>query len=308
MKSDIIDLGINFGFEDKKFYVDYTSCGWPVSNYRDEFKKRAIELSSRSKKLMLGLSSGLDSQAVLHSFYEQNIKIECAFLYQPGFNEIEFSQLKILEKKYNINTIIVEINPYSIKEEIIDLYHKTGITPNQQIHKKFLEKLPEDYDFIQGVHGPDLFYKDSKWFCLETANSFEISRLRAFQFIKRSGKILGWERTGAILLSLLTDDILTSFMNSYNYISNNKLVYKDGSSIPIIDYWDLYIKPFIYGKYWKKELEYFPKFQGCENIDFIMEGPRNNYKKHSTIISYDNLVFHLKKNSGLVKRVYEKSL
>lgn len=303
--NEIVDYGINFGFDNNKFFVDYISCGSDIGNYREEFKKRAVELSKASKKILLGLSSGLDSQAVLHSFFEQGIKIECAFLYQPKFNEIEYNQLKIVAKKYNINPIIIELDPNNIKEEILDHYNQTGIPPNQLIHKKFLQQLPEDYDFVQGVHGPDIFYRNNTWYSLDCADSMEISRLRGFGMLERKGKIICWERTGSILLSILTDHITTSFMYSYNYIASNHLK-TTGKEINFMkDHWDIYIKPFLYGKYWKNELEYFPKYQGCEGIDYVIDGPKHNYRKNRVVIKYDALIKHLKNPKGTIKRIYE---
>jgi hypothetical protein len=300
-------LGINFGFEDQKFYVEYASCSREVGNLREEFDKRAIELYNSRSKLMLGLSSGLDSQAVMHSFFSQGISIDCAFLYHPGYNEYEYNNLKILEKKYGFNALIIDIDPLKCKEEVMSLHQELNLHPYQIIHRKFLSMLPEDYDIVQGVHGPDLYYVNNKWYSVETANSFELSRLRAFQTVSnRTGEVIGWERTSEIMLSLLSDNVLTSFMYAYPYISQNKLMYNDGTKIPVIDHWDLYIKPFIYGKYWKDELEYFAKYQGPEGIDYIINGPMIEYKKNLIAIPYNTLVSHLGSKSSEVKRFYQR--
>jgi len=295
--------GINFGFEQDKFYVYYESCNRPVGNLRQEFETRARNLSIHSKKLLLCLSSGLDSQSVLHSFYSQGIKIDCAFLYQPGFNEVEYTNIKFLEKKYNFTTNIIEINPEQIKHQVLELHKSLDLPPNQILHKLFLEKLPKDLDILQGVHGPDFYRHENKWYLFESANSLEISRLRALQTVERTGKIIGFERTSEIMLSLLDDDILKSFLHSYDYIKNNRLIYDNGDNIPNIDYWDLYLKPFYYGKYWKDELEYFPKYQGCENIDYIINGPKNQYEKNRVFISYEKLLKILK-STVIEKKVF----
>jgi hypothetical protein len=305
MQQTDLTLGINFGFENDKFFVEYRSCNYKPDNLKEEFEKRARQLYLLSDKLMLGISSGLDSQAVMHSFCSQGLDIEYAFLYMPGYNEIEYEQLQILIKKYSIDPVIIEINPEEIKDKVLFEYRKTKVPPNQQIHRTFLSKLPSDRDFIQGIHGPDFFFKDNETFVVETANSLELSRLIAFQSLDRKGKIIGWERTSEILTSLLTDDVVSSFLYSYNYISNNRLVYNDGTPIPLIDYWDVYIKPYLYGKYWKDELEYFPKYQGCENIDWIIEGRWHDFGKNRVAISYNHLLTHLTAYNGSVVRFYE---
>lgn len=298
-------LGINFGFDDEKFYVNYYPCDRKVENLRKEFEARARDLTSYSSNLVLGLSSGLDSQSVLHSFYSQDLKIECAFLYHPGFNDNEFLNIKILEKKYNFKCLIVDIDPIKVKDDVMDLHKQLGFPPNQILHRMFLEKLPGDADILQGIHGPDFLNHEGKWYVFETANSFEISRLRSFMSLERSGKVIGWERTPEIMFSLLDDDIVKSFLHAYSYIRNNQLIYKDGTDIPLMDYWDLYIKPFFYGKYWKDELEYFPKYQGCEEIDYVMNGPKHDFNKNFCVVSYDRLLNHFSKFNNDYIKVYQ---
>lgn len=310
MEHIIIDKisGINFSFENEKFFVEIDPCMRSVGNLREEFKLRAVELYERNPKLMLGLSSGLDSQSVMHSFIEQGIDIEYAFLYFPGYNDIEYQNLKILEKKYNVKTAIIDIDPIAVKDTVMELYNQTGIPPGQILQRMFLEKLPNDVDFIQGIHGPDVHFdkKTNQRFILETANSLEIFRLRSFlSLTNRSGKIIGWERTSEIQLSLLTDDIFRSYLYTYPYIQQNKLIYNDGTKIPIIDHWDLYIKPFIYGKYWKDELEYFPKYQAPEKIDYVMNKPYHMYIKNLIKIPYDELIDQLSGKNNSPKRYFE---
>ena len=298
-------LGINFGFEENKFFVEYTSCSRPVNNIRTEFDQRARDLFSYNKNLILGISSGLDSQAVMHSFCSQGLDIKYAFLYMPGYNDFEFNNLKILAKKYSIEPIIIEMHPNEMQSSLMQEYETTGVLPSHAMQAKFLEMLPTDYDIIQGIHGPDFLFSKNNWYLLETANSIEISRLRAFQQVERTGKIIGWERTAEITASLLTDDVVTSFMFSYSYISGHDLIYKNGTEIPIIDYWDLYIKPFIYGKYWKDELEYFPKRTGFESLDWIENGPRHDYRKNLIKVPYQKLVDHLTAINGETLKFYE---
>lgn len=300
-----VHSGINFGFEDDKFYVEY-SCSRPVGNLREEFDRRAEDLYRKNPKLMLGLSTGLDSQAVLHSFITQGIPIEVAFLYLKGSNENELERLRLLEKKYSFKAIVIETDPYAKKDEMMELHRQTGLAPYQHMHQEFLDQLPEDYDFIQGIHGPDLLSKNGKWYMLETPNSFEIARLRALKLSNRTGDIIGWERTGEMLLSLLTDDVLQAFLYAHPYISENGLVDSEGEKIRLIDNWDVYIKPFIYGKYWKDELEYFPKYQGPEKIDWIMNTKWHDYQKHMLGTPLNDIIGHLSKCDGSVARFWER--
>ncbi len=60
-----------------------SSCTRPIGSYRQEIESRAKELSNN--KLMLCLSSGMDSQIVLHTFKSLGIPFDCAFLRTDGF-------------------------------------------------------------------------------------------------------------------------------------------------------------------------------------------------------------------------------
>jgi len=303
----MLDLGIDLGFEDQKFYMTFNSCCREIENFRKESEKLAFDLANKSKNLILGLSSGLDSQTVLHSFYSQNIRIKCAFLYLPNFNETEYNQIKILDKKYNIDLEIIDLDPNFYKEELIYEYELTGIPPYQLLHKKFLSFLPEDSDFIQGVDGPDFIKKNNVWYIIQTANSFVNSRTRGFNLLNRTGRLINWEKTPEIFLSIIDDEIVKLFMIAYDNISKNGLSYSNDKEIPIIDHYDLYIKPYIYAKYWGGELEYFPKYQGPENIHWIMNHKWHEYKKNLITIPYIQLIEHLKNiNSNTTVKYYQR--
>lgn len=300
------DLGINFGFEQDQFFMTFNSCSRTPGNFRYESDLKAKEIYSQNSKVMLSLSSGLDSQIVLHSFYSQGIPLKCAFLHMPTFNDTEFERVLKLKKKYNLDLEIVELDPLSNKNYLLDEYEQTGIPPYQLLHKKFLSLLPTEYDFIQGVDGPDFFRKDNKWYIIQTANSFVNSRIRGFQLLKRAGGIISWEKSPELFLSLINDDITKSFMYAYDNIAGNGLSYQHDQEIPIIDHYDLYIKPYIYAKYWQDELEYFPKYQGPENVQWIMETKWHAYKKNLIVIDYRELVGHLTAQCGEIKKYYQR--
>jgi hypothetical protein len=297
---------MNYGFDQNKFFVEY-SCSRSVGNIRQEFDRRALDLYKQYPNIILSMSSGLDSQATFHSFYSQGIIIDTAFFYYKNYNDIEYEQLEIISKKYNIKPIIVEIDVDKIKKEILQETEKTGIPPLHLIHNYGLKQLPNNYNFLQGFNGPDFLVRNNKKYILESFNSVEISRLRALNLNERTGKILAFDRSGEILLSLLQDDIIKSFYISYDYFSNNKLYHKNTGKIYPVEFWDLYVKPMVYGKYWKNELEYFPKYQGPENIEWIFNGEKHDYEKYLVAINYDELCDHLIKSDGTKKRFYQYS-
>lgn len=283
-------------FDHNNFKVTVIGCSRPVSNIKVESELAAEKLYNQNNKIMLGLSGGLDSQIVLHSFYSQSIPLSCAFLYMPGFNDIEYNNVMLLKNKFNLDLTVIDFDPDFYKDDLIEEYKVTGIPPFQLLHKKFLGMLPDEYDFILGLDGPDLVLKNGTWNVIQTANSFVNSRTRAMELLNRSGRIIAWEKIPELMLSILTDDVVTSYMYAHNYIVNNGLSYHSDASIPLIDHFDLYMKPFMYAKYWGGSLEYFPKYQGPENVNWIMDTKWHDYRKNIVFLPYAELIDCLQNN------------
>ncbi len=293
------------GLDYSNFFVEIDSANSVIGNFREESEKRARYVVETTARPIIAVSGGVDSQIVMHSFYTQGLNIESAFLYMPGYNDNEYQQLKLLEKKYSINSLIVELDPYKIKDEVFQIAKDLDISYTHAIQKKFFEALPPEADIIQGIDGPNFVKKEGKFFYLESYYSFELCKIRAFNSLNRNTNILAWERNSEILLSILQDDAIKSFLYTYDYFIKNGLTYKDNQPVSLIDLWDLYIKPLIYGRYWKGELEYFPKFQGIENIDYIMTAKKNPYAEKCVLIPYKELL-ELLKSDNETKRFSER--
>lgn len=293
-----------FGITSNRFWIDFPSCSRDALDIRQESEIRAKELWNSGKKLLLGLSTGLDSQIVLHSFYSQGFNVDCAFLYNT-FNDTELKQLRILERKYNFKATIIEVDPIKNKEKFMELSEEIGIPPNQILQREFLSKLPTDVDFIQGLEGPNFTKVNGKFFFFESYNSFEKCRLRGFSTLQREGSVISWERTPEFILSILKDEYVQSFLTSFEYTIHNQLFYENNEKIRFQDRWDLYIKPMMYSKYWGKELEYFPKYQGPEGIDYIINGPKHQYYKNASMIPLDELINHLESKNNKIQRFWE---
>lgn len=278
-------------FNNNIFSVTLQGSGRPVGNVRLESERKARELYSENNKIMLGLSSGLDSQVVLHSFVTQDIPVKCAFLYLSNCNDFELDNVRLLEKKYGLDLEIVELNPDQLKDSLMAEYQQTGIPPHQLMHKHFLSLLPAEHTFIQGLDGPDMVKgKDGGWYIMQTANSFVNSRVRGMEQLGRPGKIVSWEKSSELFQSIITDDVYTAYMHAHNNIVNNGLSYQNDKAIPLIDHFDLYIKPFLYGKHWGSELDYFAKYQGPEKISWIMNQRWHRYEENVVFIPYDEAV------------------
>lgn len=292
------------GFENGKWYIDYTSCKRPVGNMRQESDLRAVEIAETSSKIMISLSSGIDSQSVLHSFITQGIPVETAFLYLPGYNDHEYNRLKAIDKKYGIKTHIVDLDPYDYKDDLEAEAEKYDIQINSILQKKFLSLLPEDYDFVSITHDPfvHISLKESKSYWFMGNNTPEVHRQRAFELVPRSGKFIFYGDTSEFLASILDEEIYHACIYSWPYFMFNGLS-KPGVQLQTVDRWDYYIKPLIYGKYWKDELLYFPKFAGFEKIPFLQTPLK--YKKNAVNIPLREFISFLKSYNGETKRYYE---
>lgn len=297
------------GFENEKWYMEYSSCRYVPGNMRQESDRRAVQIAETSSKIMLSLSGGVDSQSMLLSFLQQDIPVESAFLYLPGYNDHEYKNLKFIERKYGIKTHIIDLDPYKYKDEMEEEAEKYDIQINSILQKKFLSFLPEDYDFIQMVHDPYVHInRDGDPFWFQGYNSFEMVRQRAFDLLPRSGKVIFYGDTSEFLVSILDEEILWSCIHSWQYFKGNGLT-KPNSSFVFLDTtdrWDYYIKPLIYGKYWKDELTYFPKSAGFENIPFLLTPLK--MRDRSFMTELRPFVDFLKSCNGETKRYYEMSL
>jgi len=293
------------GFENDKFFLDFKSCVRSHGNMREESDRRAIELAEVGGKYLLCLSGGLDSQSVLHSFYTQDIPLDTVFLYLPNYNDNEYSQVKFLDKKYGIKTQIVDLDPYECKDEILKISQESNVPSLLTVlQSKFVSLLPDNADIIQMVHDPFVYISPTHQFYYYQGFYLpEISRERAFSFLKRKGRHIMYGNTAEFLLSIISDDIFVAALHSSEYFDGNGL-HKDICQLKTFDRWDYYIKPLLYGKYWKDELTYFPKFAGRENIEYF-NVKSIDVRNHAVAIPYEEIVNFLKTPGGIIKRYYE---
>lgn len=297
-----------FGFEDQTYYTEFTSPGRQIGNMREELDATIQTFSNRSNKTIVSLSSGLDSQVVLNSFATQGLPFQAAFLYLPGYNEVEYQNLKILENKYKFKSWVVDIDANSIKDELLHESTQNNVPPNHLLQRKFLSMLPTDYDFVQGIEGPDVIFKNKNFYYMDAYWSFEHARLRTLQSLPRSGAILNVEKSSeAFVASILLDDIYTAYLQSHSYFMNNNLQEADGSKVPQLYFWNYYVKPLMLGKYWGNELCYFPKYQGPEGIEWLVNpSVTQDYTKDAVFVNLAAFKKFLQSPRSLTARVLSK--
>jgi len=298
---------MSYGFDDKNnFYIDVTPLARPVGSPRVEFAERANFILQTYNDCILSFSGGTDSQATYLAFKDVGVNIPCAFMRMKGYNDNEYENVQQCISKWNIDVTIVEIDPYKEKDTILAQSQEHKIPPNQILHSIFLEKISDKLTWIEGFNGPDPYVHNGKHYILESANSVEYARLRAYKKRNKRHTVVGFEKDEHLLASVLMEGTLTSVCNAWNYYNIPGLSYEGEEPISIINYWDLFIKPTFYGKNWSNDLLYFPKYQGCEKIDFIVNGMIHNYRENHMFIEIKDLLDHLV-NGTKTKRYIQRN-
>ena len=303
---------MKYGFENNKFYIEFPAMSRVPGNMREESDRRAIEIAETYKKPLLGISSGVDSQSVLHSFWTQGIPLDSVFFYMPNYNDLEYNQLQQIKKKYGTRIDVIDIDPMKYEEEVLIFSKEHKMHPIQSMQKVFLSFVSDDYDFIQMTHDPFTHISSAgNFYYYQNFSSPEISRSRAANSLNRTGKYIGYGETSEFLFSILNDDVYKSALYTHRYFDGNGLN-KPNCLLKTVDRWDYYIKPLIYGKYWKDELIYFPKYGGWEQIPFMnrkytdpdLALPDTTwFKEHGVAIPFFEFLTDLRKNR--TNRYYE---
>jgi hypothetical protein len=306
---------MTYGFDNDIFYIDMPTISRPVINMREENDKRALEIAHMSNKIYLGMSTGVDSQAMLHAFRTQDIPVECVFMYLPGYNDVEYNRIPLVEQRWGISIHILDMDVMKLEPEIINYANKERMSPITVVHRLFAQMLPDDVDLVQMIHDPFVYVSTKKeLYYYQRYNSPEFSRPRAIEDLGRSGKFIAYGDTIEFLYSILNDDTFKGAFYANEYFDGNGLI-KPGVDIHLqtSDRWDYYIKPIIYGKYWRDELLYFPKFGGWENIPFMkgiyagetLEDDSEKWsREHGILMKYHNLLNHLSVINGAAKRYH----
>lgn len=293
-----------YGFSNNKFYIDIPACTRKVGNMREESDRHARELAEQSGNLLLTLSSGIDSQSVLHSFVTQGIPIETAFMYLPGYNDHEYRNLQLVDKKYGIKTRIIDIDPLSIADELVAEDDATGIHRFFLLSKRFIKLLPDSADIVQIIHDPQVLVNNGVPYYHMGLHYCEIDKPRAFDLANRSGRNIFFGDTSEFMYSFLNDPVYRAVATAGEFYNTNGLS-KRMFNVYRGDSWDFYVKPFIYGRYWKDELMYFPKYSGSERMPFLRR-PLDAVS-HSVAIPYLDLLSHTGNIGGGINRYYESS-
>jgi hypothetical protein len=276
-----------------KDYFEYLPSTRIDSNIYKETYIRAKQIYNLNPgKITLGMSSGLDSQTMLLAFIEQGLDVEYAFMHLPGYNDVEYNQLKILKNKFKFKCQIVNIDPIANKDKIINLAKELDVNPNAALHTLFLSQLDPNRLFVQHLHDHFIYCRDGHDpYFIDGYYIPGNARLRAWRSLNRPGGEISFCHSNEYLYSMISDDIYQAAIRSAPYFDSNGLS-ASGKTIYLnsIDRWDYYIKPIMFAKYWQDKLVYFPKFAGTENLDYLSYNP-NFLRKLIAVPYFDFIKF-----------------
>jgi hypothetical protein len=287
-----------------KFYYEYPACDRSVGNMREETDRRARELYEQNPKILLSVSSGIDSQSMLHSFHQQSIPFEAVFMFMPNYNNRELAQLRKLERKYGFQAHIVEIDPIAHRQQIELEAEQNECHTLAILHKLFLERTPQqflDYDFVQLSTAPAIIHHRDRRYYFMCYNDIETSKRRVLAQVPRQGSYIDFAGSTAFILSMINDPTFRASVTSRDYFAANGLVRTD-SQEPLTDEdtWDFYVKPLMFAQYWGNELEYFPKFVGYEHVPYMIN-QKLTTDTRGILIPYDQFIEDLSQGQGRVR-------
>lgn len=260
-----------------------------VTDIKTTVENIVAEYSKKYPRITLGISSGLDSQILINSFASQGIEFNAAFLYMPGYNDIELNNIALLEKQWNFTANIVEIDLHKNRQGqlFLEQYQQTGMFPDYQVYRYFVSLLPKTDAFMTGPTSPvvvrrtvnskqKFYYIDSKYLS---------HRLRA-RVASESMPALNISDDFRFITSVINNLLFDSLLNSYNYVQGNRLS-KNKEIIPDTLLYHNFVRPTVYANLWGNELLYLP------SVDFLgkVDWPQTTgyFQKNTVYVDYQIL-------------------
>jgi len=277
-------------------YIAKLRSAGPVGNLKSTLEQIVKELGPN---LMLGVSGGLDSQILIHSFASQAIPFEAAMLHLPGYNDGDLENLKVLEQKYNFKLTVIELDIHnSFGHDILTEYYETGVLPDYILYRHFVSKLPTDCNFVQGLSAPIVLKRNvdgkQKLFYVDSLNHPHRELNRVLSALPREGRIININDDPRYISSILHDSFYTAMMHSYDYLRGNR-VEKNKVEMGDAELYHYFVRPILYANYWD-DLIYSTKIDFLGNIDWPHD--RYNYTQNSCYIDYNIFKKFLEKDNA----------
>lgn len=284
---------IEQGWEDGKFYVQYTSPTRQFKSTREEYLRDAMDLYTKYEgRITLLISSGLDSQTLLRSFLDQNLFCNLAFIQTP-YNEEEERNLCELESKWLIKVTRYKVDPINDFSDITDNLRLTNMH-----FRWFIDQIPSDQTVVLMSNDPWLI-KENHLSVWHSYYDPSVIRHRVMEEVTRTGDIVDFPNNDCGTASILCDPLLQWYCDSLRYTDGN------GLEVRSYKFYDTYIKPLALAREWKDDLIYFPKLTGMEQWPAELRVTKDDIPNNNkVIIPLTELIAHMNNCNGMIKRWY----
>jgi len=290
---------LEYNFDSNGYSVTYRSPSRQFGNLREELNKDAMLINKDHGPVYIAFSSGLDSQVILRCFLDMKCDFIPFFVHVEGYNDFEYDVVLKSEKFYGF-----EVEKHSIKiSDYQEQWIKHSIDNNiptclhyPLVH--IINTLSEQFPIVtSGANEPCIVGENNM---LIYHNYHEQMQLR-FKMISETRKVFDFPYTSESLAAYYCDDIIKTYNDVGTYFHNNTLVYSRTGSFPKTDYFNAYIKPFVKGKYFKKDILYPSKRTGYEIYPLEMVRNITTPPEARIFANYQEVVTHLEKCDGSEK-------
>lgn len=293
---------ITYEQDDQGYYVTYRSPSRQFGSLRDELNNDTKLINNTYGKVYVSFSSGVDSQIILRCFLDMKVDFEPFFLHVKGLNDFEYRVVKASEKFYGIDILTLELDINQYKQQWLTEKNQNNLVT--LVHHPFewaSKQLPENFPIIMsGANEPAIIGTQKSGIYIYH-NIDESLNLR-FRRINEHRTILDFPYSSESLASYYCDDIIKTWEDVSDYYIYNGLISSESyEPIDAVSRFNYYMKGFVKGKHFKKDILWPSKKTGYENYPDWMV-PYWPYANELAISAkYSEVVNHLESCSGTIK-------
>lgn len=292
---------ITYEMTENGLVVRYRSPSRKFGNLREELNNDVKRINEEHGKVYVAFSSGVDSQVILRCFIDMGGDFEPFFIHAVGLNDFEYRVVKESEKFYGIKINVLELNIEEYKSAW--LQRKAAENSITLLHHPFewaSKQLPEAWPMVMsGANEPAIIGNSQKG--SHIYHNYKESLLLRFNLINQHRTILDFPYSAESLASYYCDDILKVWNDVKDYYIGNDLVSAKTNKMAPLNRFNYYIKGFLKGKYFKKDILWPAKKTGYEKYPAWMALHWAYPGETSVSVNYDELVAHLESCSGTIK-------
>jgi hypothetical protein len=295
---------IQYGRTDSGPFVQYLSPGRKFGNLREELNNDVMSINKNHGPVYLAFSSGIDSQVMLRCWLDMKGDMYPFFLHNKGYNDFELDKVRESEKFYGIKIDIYEFDLGARREEFEKRMSEDGFPTITHYPFEWVSKqLPEPFPIIMsGANEPAILTLTSD--NPRIYHNLSEGLLLRFNLIKKIRPIFDFPYSAESLAAYYTDDNIKTFIDTADYFKNNLgYMYKvTPRSVPNLSYFNYYVKSFVKGRHFKKDIIWTPKKTGYELFPEWTVPNWGQPAEDRVSVPYHDLVDHLESCNGQWKQ------